>query len=82
MNALCIEARTCALNQRATIRTSYGHDSSSEMNMNPRNIFIRHYRRVPVADLQLLMPETTPASALLCRDRCLWSSDKTDMPCL
>merc|ERR1719240_1992137 len=29
--------------------------------MNPRNIFIRHYRRVPLADLQLLMPETTPA---------------------
>ena len=34
---------------------------TDDATLNPRNLFIRHYRRVPVADLALLMPDKRPA---------------------
>ena len=48
-------------------RAQFDTDDAS---LNPRNIYLRHYRRVPLADLTLLMPDKRPAMRAVDRLTC------------
>lgn len=43
---------------------------TDDATLNPRNMFLRHYRRVPLADLTLLMPDKRPAMRAVDRLTC------------
>ena len=43
---------------------------TDDATLNPRNIYLRHYRRVPLADLTLLMPDKRPAMRAVDRLTC------------